>query len=286
MKTKLTYRILIFVNLCVLNFHLKAQSKEFAPVGATWYYDWPGWPMPTITYTTLECLKDTVLLGINTKQITNGHFVYENNKQVFLFQPQINDFTLLYDFNKNTGETWDVVTPLWGIADTFTVIVDSVGVEIINSDTLKVQYIRSLDMLWSFDGKTIEFLGNEAYFFPQYGLADPHAGPLRCYMDIDYSYNPLGIPCDTSYVVSLDSIHRSKNFIVFPNPAQDFISIDFADIINNPHVQILDLLGKVLLEIEIVEQRIKIYVGDLPNGVHLLKVNHGNTFYVKKFIKY
>jgi len=287
MKTKSILKLLFYICIIfALNYQTQAQTKEFAPVGAKWYYSFHDMVMPVVTYSTLVCYNDTVILGVNTKQISGGYFVFENNKQIFLYQPQINDFTLLYDFNKNTGETWDVVTPMWGVADTFTVIVDSIDIEIINNDTIKVQYIRSLDMLWSFDGKTIEYIGNTMYLFPQYGLADPHTGPLRCYEDVDYTYHPMGIPCDTIYIVYTPEKHPEKYLSIAPNFARDYISINVRSTCNQMYIQIFDLYGRLWYEKEINQQTQSIFVGDLPKGINFVKLNCENKMYIEKFLKY
>ncbi len=287
MKTKTTLKILLFTFLIfVFTSHLLAQNKEFAPIGASWFYSFHDMVIPVVTYTTLDCYGDTVLLGINAKKISGGYILYENNKQVFLYQPQINDFTLLYDFNKNTGETWDVVTPMWGIADTFTVIVDSIGIEIINSDTLKVQYIRSLDMPWIFDGKTIEYIGNTTYLFPQYGLADPQPGPLRCYEDSDYTYHPFAFPCDTSYIVGNETIKSNNNFQVYPNPCNDIIYV-----INNNSKDcysflLINHLGKIIIEgSHIFENEATIDFQGINRGIYIMILKQNENYIYQKIIK-
>lgn len=286
MNTKNELKTIVTVLLfCSLSWQAQAQTKEFAPVGATWFYSYHNMVIPVVSYSTLECYGDTVLLGINAKKISGAYFLYENNKQVFLYQPQINDFTLLYDFNKNTGETWDIVTPMWGIADTFTVIVDSVGIEIINADTLKVQYLRSLDMPWVFDGKTIEYIGNTMYLFPQYGLADPQPGPLRCYEDNDYTYHPFAFPCDTTYIVNTESVKSNNDFQIYPNPFTHAVNI-----VNNNNdcysFTLVNQLGEVIkYGNHICNPESPIDLHDLSNGIYMLMIKRKNEIYFKKVVK-
>ena len=87
---------------------------------------------------------------------------------------------------------------------------------------------------------------------------------------------------------SLNSIQFQKptKFIVFPNPATDFIRIDTYHASNNI-VYILDNLGiirKSILMNGIDNQ--PIYIGDLKKGVYFIVINNDQTKVVRKLIKF
>lgn len=91
-------------------------------------------------------------------------------------------------------------------------------------------------------------------------------------------------------IVSQTNIEdNSKNYydlIIFPNPSSKYIDIVGLDQSIQSYIQIFDIYGRLLIEKEIYGQNNRISILDLPNGVNYLKVNYGNHFYVKKFLKY
>ncbi len=64
-------------------------------------------------------------------------------------------------------------------------------------------------------------------------------------------------------------------FIVYPNPASDFIAIDNYTS-NQCDITIYDMLGKVVVKKQIDSIRNRIYIGNLPNGVYIISFDSKN----------
>lgn len=281
------YLLFIFL-LCLIK--TSFTQNEWAPVGAKWYYNDATY-FPFNNPYILTCLKDTIINGNTCKKMqinnnmTNYNYLYENNNRIFQYNSNINQFTVLYDFNKNVGETWNIITN--SIIDTFSVIVDSINYLTINNDSFKVQYISSQDMLWDFNGLTIEKIGNITFMFPQYGLADFHIGPLRCYEDSNIVYNRTNYSCDTSFIYTdvRDMIFKNK-IIIYPNPCTNYFTINLISNIQNYLNYILfNQVGLKIKEDYVYNNEILVDISDLPKGIYILKLKLDKYFLTKKIIK-
>ena len=91
-----------------------AQSGSFAPQGAEWYFNLGSFMGSPISYYHMEVLGDTLIQGHQCSVISpqygggNGdkQYVYEDNGVVYWYNQTIQDFTTLYDFNAEVGESW------------------------------------------------------------------------------------------------------------------------------------------------------------------------------------
>jgi len=94
-----------------------AQSQNWFPIGATWYYNYREQQIfPAIGYTKYTVIKDTVVDSKPSKLIiqetvryngdtlpTNFIIVREENSKVYYYYN--NTFRLMYDFTLNVGDT-------------------------------------------------------------------------------------------------------------------------------------------------------------------------------------
>lgn len=134
-------------------------------------------------------------------------------------------------------------------------------------------------------------LGIENPFYTFLGQAhipyDPNAGgSYLLYMDTVINYvktNLYNWICNTSGVAETNI---SSSINVFPNPAQNEITIDLKNVnFENSSVQIFDAIGKLCKSESITQSSTSINVKDIPEGLYLLKVispKYNNMF---KFIK-
>lgn len=76
---------------------------------------------------------------------------------------------------------------------------------------------------------------------------------------------------------------KNENFILYPNPVADYLSLIFPVNIREAEVAIIDITGKI---VKIIEPKSNtIYVGDLTNGIYIVElIIEGNTV-SQKFIK-
>lgn len=71
----------------------------------------------------------------------------------------------------------------------------------------------------------------------------------------------------------------NENISVFPNPANDFITIDLGNYTEKAEISIYDISGKIVLNKTITEENAKLDISNIPNGMYLIKISDGiNTF--------
>ena len=91
-----------------------AQQSTFAPQGAEWYFNVASFMGSPTTYFHMEVLGDTIIQGhicsVISPQYLGGNgdkqFVCEDNGVVYWYNQTIQNFTTLYDFNAEAGESW------------------------------------------------------------------------------------------------------------------------------------------------------------------------------------
>lgn len=75
-------------------------------------------------------------------------------------------------------------------------------------------------------------------------------------------------------------------FIIYPNPAQNFISIKFENQIPSAELNIINLLGEVVVSSKINNiNTATIDIASLTTGIYFFQIREGNEFHQMKFIK-
>jgi len=91
-----------------------------------------------------------------------------------------------------------------------------------------------------------------------------------------------GIIDDITNITNSNSI--LVDFQIYPNPAQDFIYIDFPDdqIIK---FQLLDNLGRVLKVFDFPQSPLSVDLQDIQNGVYFIKITNSDSTLLRCFLK-
>lgn len=105
-----------------------------------------------------------------------------------------------------------------------------------------------------------------------------------------YSVNGSSGSCNGSAITSISvnlctGIRENVNavqFSIYPNPSRDNIIIEVE---NLSDLQILDVLGKIVLETSLQKQNNTINISQLNNGIYYFKIKQGGTNIIKKVIK-
>lgn len=86
------------------------------------------------------------------------------------------------------------------------------------------------------------------------------------------------------YQSQLSAIETSatKNVILYPNPAKDFVNLD--NLSKNATVKITDATGKLIYTSVSKDTSLKISTSDLASGIYFLEVNNNGKTASKKFI--
>jgi hypothetical protein len=204
-----------------------------------------------------------------------GNYLYELNRRVYIFNLVLGQFTLLYDFNLNAGEHY-IFHPQDPV-DSFYVVVDSIGMDTINGQFRKTQFVHSQDISqgvhYEFYGKIIEGIGSTACLYPQVGFCDPATNGLRCFQDaiLGFYDTHLAPSCDTVYL-TFDNVEEIKRMLlvrVAPNPFSERTTLQF-DINNLSEgtIAISDITGRIVKEESFWGNSVVIERSNLESGIY------------------
>ena len=214
--------------LC-LGLSVYGQTNNWAPVGATWWYDqdqaiWPS----NVTYIKVSSVKDTMVLGQQCRKLIkkeigpNRHlhlgvlFTFEDSGKVYYLTPTTSKFSLWMDFSADVGDTVTVFPEFVDHQDSLILRIDSIKPISVGGQVRKRFYhypVGSLSLTFGFSW--IEGIGSDEYFTPQLSYADPpEGGAIRCYEDTSVGLVHVGVnDCDYIYT-SVEKIDQTQTFPV------------------------------------------------------------------------
>jgi hypothetical protein len=277
-------------------------SQEFAPVGAVWHYTKHIFPPKGVVYEknfmTVECTGDTLINGkLCSVLLKSDHttcsdmeelsFIYEENKRVYWYVPLLDEFTLLYDFNLEAGDSWEVISTIENTDTCLRLItVDSVSFISVNDETLKVMHVKGAWM--EYFGTITERFGHSEYMFPwPYGclIGDTLAvdcwgnliTELRCYEDNSFGFYQRwdSIDCDAVIPVGLQKFETHGSRIkVYPTISNGHLTVEMADPLPFDY-RIISITGVVIRQerIDNPGQTIVLDVQNLTSGMYLLEMD-------------
>ena len=185
---------------------------------------------------------------------------------------------LLYDFSLKTGDAWSILIP--NSNDSFQITIDSIGEIEIGTESFEVQYINDPN----FGDYIINGIGSNTFLFPQGNLCDPQYFGIRCFNnginELDFDPNH---ECEDSYhptqIRELLSDHQIE---VFPNPAKNWIQVDYSipEIFNL--LNIYDSKG--ILACSFNNKLERYDISALSSGIYLLEFVTDHCSVFKRFI--
>ena len=237
-------RLLLII---LLSQTLAGFSQSFAPLGATWVYEYnfSQFGSSFVGQTTLKVIGDTLINGQKcsvllenlsgvdgfTQKFTSRdvakHYIYETKGKVYLYsKASFLPFNLLYDFNAKRNESWLIYGDEFSCKDSednlCEVTVDSVGEEKFDNKMFKVQYVSPNSPLsnnryhYLSGGKIIHNIGGLGGFFPEpSGMADWYdGGPLRCYTDANVGTIKFRGNCDGTVGTAESTLFKNIKTVV------------------------------------------------------------------------
>lgn len=285
-------RVLLLLTLLSLTTFVSGQT--WAPTGAKWTFG-VGYAFgPQVEYREWISTGDTLVDGHVCKlikrnggyvsgDITNELITYEESNKVYWYN--INQFTVLYDFNKNSGDTWTIMTDTCGLLIT----VDSTSIDTINGFPLKALYVSSDD--WAFNGKILEHIGhigqpNPNIIYHCTGAIEDYNYyiGLRCYEDNEFGFFSLGIAPSCDYIISgIDELKNPFGLLIFPNPATNQLIIK-TNLKREFHFNIYNSLGQIVKNGIGQSGTMTIYLGNLREGHYSIELNADNITQRQCFI--
>lgn len=260
-----------------------AFAQQWAPKGAKWTFGTVSAFRPIYHFTEWISKADTLIDGHNCRIIesigdwvagdrSKRNFIYEEKGVVYLSTG--GGFSVLYDFTKKSGESWQT----WMDTCLLDVTVDSIGSIIINGFVLRTLYI-STDQD-EFSGRVIEFIGHDVRPNPDvdklcYQIVvdgDSYTG-LRCYQDEYFGSVEFYKDCYYS-TVGFSENHQSDDLVFFPNPARDKITINSLNL-DYTHFIVRDLMGRISQFGIFFPGNKIIDLSSLPNGIYHIEIRGG-----------
>lgn len=312
--------ICFIVSFFVIIIQANGQSNNYAPVGATWYYDAnqdEDCVIGDCDYTVVKSVKDTLIDGINSRKLESKMFldnilviqdefyVYENAGQVFIYDPCNEQFDIIYDFNLNEGDSLNIQDSLfcgyWPLKSNiaefgcFASIIDSTDVVEISGMPLKRFFINQEPLIdstcidaWFFDNnEIIERIGNTGRFpFGEPINIIPEIGccneNLMCYSDNEIIYNTIGLDCNLIESTGLTDLNSLEvaTPVIENNKIQLFVPGDLL----YSNIIIYDIMGVQLHNTIVTSDEIIIDLSLFPVGFYFLTINKNDFFETFKII--
>lgn len=306
---------LVFCFFFVISLYSQNRdSLEWAPLGATWYYEAGNSVSQAKKCLVMESVKDTLVMGmpssvlqgyvleVNGDTTLAGQYTFNDRMVIHqrgdsVFYLRGNQFELLYDFSLDAGDTMNIVTPLPYDPDghhpdtMIQVIIESVGEIVVDHDTLRTQEIKinqdAFNSNFWMDGLNIEKIGNTSFLLPVHSLfCDVFCPiPLRCYQDDDIFYKTVDITCDSTWVVSSTNPRSAlPNILLYPNPLYPGSTMHLEGI-KVEEWWVTDVQGRLIIKGESIQGFLSI---DIPSiikpGMYFVRMRSDHDVYIRKIL--
>lgn len=205
---------------------------------------------------TYEAFKESLLSGGST--MVYDTFEFSCNMENVYFIPNENGWEIPDSVDWETICIIDtsMQTPIYD-----TIIVDTDTIYKVSVITTN-EYQHDFNGLKDFISDRIDYVSNQVE-------------------DLKKTQNPTNPNYPTSYNIIAEIDNRE--FFVYPNPAKDFIILYRKYSIDDYHISVADMSGKVLIS---ESNNDIIDISRLPNGFYLLKYECGKEIQIRKFIKH
>jgi len=254
-----------------------------------WYYEIEN-EDGSITYQHLECAGDTIvndkivtiLIRTNTLYDKGKHaevtheYIYEEEDVVYWWNSELQEFTVLYDYSAQAGDSWEIKV------GTEAITMNVVAVENIEYEGRTFRVLQVSDDQGLFNGNIVCGIGHLTSFFPERLMGDSdrmRVEGLRCYWVGEELIFKLGDEdCDAIYsdIHGVDELNQMETrFNVYPNPTDGVLYVEtFPETspINNEY-RITNLMGQTVLTGSLNAETQRIDVSALPHGMYFITIS-------------
>ena len=261
-----------------------------------WYYEIEN-ENGSITYQYICQVGDTIvgdepshiLVKINTLYDKGLHdeetreYVYMRDGKVYWWNKTLEEFTVLYDFGAQEGDTW--VTKVG--TETLIIHVNSVETVEYEGKTYRMLHVSDADDYFS--GDIVCGIGHLTSFFPERLMNNGdgvRVEGLRCYWVEDELVFKYGDEdCDAIY----DELHGveenglstgSGALTVYPNPTNGILNVRQSQCDSPTEYRISNLMGQTLMTGNISAETQQIDVAALPKGMYFITVGDATRKFV------
>ena len=270
-----------------MSFSNRVPSKYYDFVGAEWYYEIQN-ENGSITYQHLEYVADTtinhkdvkIIIRTNTLYDKGEHnevtreYIYEDFGKVYWWNENLEEFTLLYDYNAGVGDEWEIKVG----TQSLTMHVDALEYIDYEGLSYRQMYVSDPDNLFS--GSILCGIGHLTSFFPERLMMHSknyRVESIRCYWrngELVLKYGDRD--CDEVYQEYHNGIEESidNQFNIYPNPTDGVLFVEtFAGTsptCNEYHIT--NLMGQTVQTVKLTAETQQIDVSGLPQGMYFITV--------------
>ena len=289
-------KVLLLLLLAVAGI-AKAQTHEFAPVGAEWYYErlyLEGWTYSGVAYDRFRSLRTVEISGWECKEIelfqnldchgevnpyTEIRYITQEGDQVF--EVEDGQRFLLYDFGKGVGEWW--YAPKYD--DTITVV--DVSYITLNDGSVRKRMETHLSNMDWYIYNIIEGVGMDYTLFPYFytdGAFCLH-GPLRCYSEECVPLIQWGeTECDYEVLGVYDE--KEEPSVQMSTLVDDLLHISFANTQSGvKQIRIVDMTGRMVFSQETEDKTMDIDLSEKRSGIYLVLIVVDSQVFNNKIVK-
>lgn len=249
-------------------------------MGTYWVYE--GFHFQPYVLTN-EVIKDTIINNLQYAKIEENSSGFGNNyiqyfylrndtanKKFYAFLNNVD--SLIYDFDLSIGDTMISFEPI--------------DISIVDSINLKDYYGIIRKEYREGIPKLIEGIGSlHGLIFYYLNIFFENTRDLKC---VKYQGNTLFGDTSSSCNLTLTNPKYDKieDLKLYPNPANDYIMIDFSSQMqNNYEIKLMDLLGNTLIQSICTEDKTKISLQGLNNQLYILQVKYKDKTQQYKILK-
>ena len=275
-------RPLIPILLLIWTSNLFAQAYHPFPDQGTWYfkrYGDMGQPVPG--YDVLTTLGDTVLAGHACKKVLfNGGYygaLRDSSKRIYYRAEDETQESILYDFNKVTGDTIIAPYPMEGIGYSCDTLLVTGEDQFPTLDGAR----RQLNLIGCMGVGWIEGIGNTWWLTsPAYLGSVSGATELICFFDsTQLVYALESSACALGTSSDLDLL---PDFAAFPNPTTGLVT--FPVVPDYPYnISIIEVHGQIVKHS--INPGSTVDISGLLDGIYWLRVQTGKQAKVLRIVK-
>ncbi len=260
-------------------------QPEWAPTGVKWGY---------ITTDGFNVLDERIYESVGeetfsgklcrvVQKSTTTYYTYEENGQVFIYNPIDSSFQVRFDFNVQTGDSWQFTNETGSL---LTAHVDSTATKNFGGLPYQVQYVRVTDPALpccDFTEEVIVGLGSTERFLLPFvtDLTIEFSFGLACYFSEDtgvlgiVEFPNLDIDCNDLYTSSVNLDFNVSPISLSPNPARGQVTIEMPQpLTTDSRWSLYSATGQRVLsqELEKGHLRYNVPLAGLPPGLYFWEV--------------
>jgi len=290
-----TFRIPVADNKFVMpNFDVTIRAEfEYLPFGEgdpEWYYEILN-DDGSITYQHLDYAGDTTVNNKDVKIIirtntlydkgehteTTREYIYEESTQrgnkVYWWNNALQEFTVLYDFGAQEGDSWVVKVG----TESITMHVDAVS--LYEYEGILYKMLQVSDDQDLFSGTIVCGIGHLTSFFPERLMAQGkkyRVEGIRCYWregELVFKYGDKD--CDEVYEewhFGIEEDGPSTGLMVYPNPTNGVLFVRTHAVRPYEEYRITNMMGQTLLQGKIDAETQQVDVSNLPQGMYFITI--------------